>query len=161
MSEIMSAIRRMIAMRVSAKTMRLIRPFVTVQFVIFLALGFLNTLTAVICATALDLIKPYIFTDATALGFVNSIRLTFIIGYAVSIVQSFFLNCRLTFYTKPTLKKFIRFPVSYIPNFLFQYVFMYVFTAAGLNHTAAYLLAAIIGTPITFIVMRLVIQKNS
>ncbi|WP_270566981.1 GtrA family protein, partial [Clostridium beijerinckii] len=56
---------------------------------------------------------------------------------------------------KLQLNKFIKFAISYIPNFIIQnIVVIIVFNLMGLNKLIAYLLAAIIGVPITFILMK-------
>lgn len=150
MAEFMSALRQALSRHMPPELFKLIRPFLTVQFVVFLIIGILNTFSATVTATILDFASSRLISGALY-SFITGCRVTFILGYIESIIQSFFLNCRFTFYTKPTLKRFIKFPLSYIPNFAYQYICVFVLTAVGLNHTAAYLIAAISGTPITFL----------
>lgn len=161
MSKLLSDFRQWLSIRLPSRVMRVIRPFLTVQFVIFLFMGFVNTVISISVATLLDLWhenclspqNPYrIFSHAT--------NLNFIIGYATSIVTSFFLNSYFTFKQKPTWERFIRFPISYIPNFLCQYIFVLLFTLLGLDKLYAYICAAVVGTPMTFVAMKLIVFRT-
>src|SRR5690242_6371106 len=40
------------------------------------------------------------------------------VGYILSMVGSFYLNCWFTYKVKPTWKKFIQFPMTYIVNYV-------------------------------------------
>lgn len=161
MDRFLSDLRVKLGMRLSKNVMRTIRPFLTVQFIIFMFMGMLNTCISVAMATLLDILHTH-FLPAESLIRVTAsqLRLNFIFGYAVSIVTSFFLNLKFTFHQKPTWKKFIRFPISYIPNFIFQYIFVFLFTAMGWNSTIAYICAAIVGTPITFAAIKLFVFRH-
>ena len=121
-----------------------LRPFFTVQFLIFVVIGGVNTLSTAVFAAGLDILHPA--------G--RDSRFNFVLGYLAGLVLSFFLNTRFTFRQKPTLRRFIRFPVSYIPNFIIQYLCVWLFTALSLNQTLAYLLAAAAGIPVTFLTMK-------
>ncbi len=156
--KLISRFRVWLSSRISVKTMRILRPFLTLQFFIFMGLGIVNTAAVIVVATALDIIKSVTLDASNAIRvFIETSRVNFIIGYISSIVLSFFLNSKYTFHQKPTLKNFIKFPISYIPNFLFQYVMVFLLTSLHWNHSAAYLTAAILGTPITFISMKLMV----
>ncbi len=157
----LSNLRVKLAMHLSPRTMRAIRPFMTIQFVIFMIMGIVNTLVLVCSATFLDIIHQMFLSPDNALRiFAESSRLNFIIGYIISIITSFFLNSKYTFQQKPSLKTFIRFPISYIPNFIFQYMMVFLFTAFKLDSTLAYIFAAILGTPITFAAMKLMVFRK-
>ena len=51
-----------------------------------------------------------------------SYRISFVLGYVVSIIGSYFLNTYFTYKQKPSVKKFLIFPLTYIPNFIIQYL---------------------------------------
>lgn len=143
------------------KLMRLIRAFLSVQFLTFMIIGAVNTLSTSIIATFLDWVESFIIEPASGLDlFLAQFRVTFILGYIASIILSFFLNSHFTFHEKPSWKKFITFPLSYIPNFIIQYICVWIFTALSWNSTLAYLLAAVIGTPITFLTMKLMVFRK-
>ena len=154
----LSELRQRLAAHLPAGVMRAVRPFLTVQFITFMLMGIVNTAVLVCTATLLDVFNEYVLPAQSLLrAFAMHSRLNFIIGYAVSIVTSFFMNCKITFKQKPTWRKFVRFPISYIPNFIFQYVMVFIFTSLHLNQTAAYICAALIGTPLTFAAMKLIV----
>ncbi|KAI3349475.1 GtrA family protein, partial [Clostridium botulinum] len=59
------------------------------------------------------------------------------------------------------LNKFIKFSISYIPNFIIQnIVVLIVFNVMGLHKLIAYVLAAIIGVPVTFVLMKFFAFKH-
>ena len=130
-----------------------IRKFITVQFVLFIIIGVINTFNTAVIATVFDILKKNFFDN---IEFISKYNITFVVGYVLSMVISFFLNTYITFKEKPTLKKFITFPVSYIPNFLIQYITVAVFKLLGFNATVAYLIAAVVGIPVTFITMKII-----
>ena len=116
--------------RVSPNMMRVIRPFMTVQFVIFMLLGIVNTAVSVGTATLLDILhNAFLAPDNPLRLIAEHSRSNFIFGYIVSIITSFFLNCHFTFHQRPTLKKFLKFPISYIPNGIHFYGFKLKFDA--------------------------------
>lgn len=159
MARILSSLRVWLSYRLSPKTMNALRPFLTVQFVIFMVMGIANTAVSVCVATALDMLLA-LSPDRAFASFWAHTRLSFIIGYCVSLITSFFLNSRFTFHQKPTLRNFIKFPISYLPNFAFQYLMVFIFTMLHQRTTIAYICAAVLGTPMTFIAMRLVVFKR-
>lgn len=137
--------------------MKYIRQFLTVQFVLFVTVGVINTFNTAVIATVLDMLKNSFFSGAE---YIERYNITFAAGYVLSMIISFFLNTCITFREKPTLKKFIKFPLSYIPNFLIQYICVALFTSLELNNTAAYMIAAVIGIPVTFLTMKILVYKG-
>ncbi|AJG99564.1 polysaccharide synthesis protein GtrA [Clostridium beijerinckii] len=115
--------------------------FYTKEFVTFLIIGVINTFNGTVFS--------YIYSS-----FLNE-NIAFIVGYISGLIISYLLNSLITFKEKLQLNKFIKFAISYIPNFIIQnIVVIIVFNLMGLNKLIAYLLAAIIGVPITFILMK-------
>lgn len=165
MDSFFSDLRRRLGRHLPPKIMRAVRPFLTVQFFIFMLMGIVNTVISVGTATLLDIIhQNFLSSDNILRVYASHFRSNFIFGYIISIITSFFLNSKFTFHQKPTWKKFVRFPISYIPNFIFQYLMVFLFTALKWNSTLAYICAAILGTPVTFIAMKLMVfrhKKNS
>ena len=148
MERFLSNLRVRLEERVSPNMMRVIRPFMTVQFVIFMLLGIVNTAVSVGTATLLDILhNAFLAPDNPLRLIAEHSRSNFIFGYIVSIITSFFLNCHFTFHQRPTLKKFLKFPI-------------FIFTALNLNSTLAYICAAILGTPLTFAAMKLMVFRR-
>ena len=56
---------------------------------------------------------------------------------------------------------FIKFVISYIPNFLILFTFVFIFiNKLHFNKYLVYLLAAIIGLPVTYIILKLKTFKD-
>ncbi|GAA3781074.1 GtrA family protein [Streptomyces coacervatus] len=73
----------------------------------------------------------------------------------LSMVGSFFLNARFTYRTRPTLRKFLLFPLTNAANFLITTAGVYVLV--DLMHFSsrfAPLLASLVAIPVTFVVSR-------
>lgn len=162
LDKLLSKLRESLSYRLPPHIMQALRPFLTIQFFIFMGIGIVNTFFAALTATLLDISETLLLTPNHPLViFAKNFRANFITGYIASIVLSFFLNSKYTFCQKPTFKRFIKFPISYIPNFLFQYIMVFIFTSFHWNSTAAYITAAILGTPITFLSMKLMVFRKN
>ncbi len=90
-----------------------------------------------------------------------SYRISFIAGYVISIIFSYFLNTYFTYKVKPSLKKFLLFPLTYIPNFIIQYIGMILLVDyLNMDRRLAPIITAIVSTPINFFIMRYIIKKK-
>ena len=89
-------------------------------------------------------------------------NLAFICGYGSSLGLSYLLNSKFTFRGEAICwSKFVRFAVSYVPNFLIQNVIVIIFmNMLGWNRIMVYGLAAIIGVPLTFICVKFFALKS-
>lgn len=117
------------------------RLFLNKEFIIFIIIGGINTINGVIFS--------YIYSSL-----LNE-NLAFIIGYISGLIISYLLNSYITFKEKLSFTKFIKFGVSYIPNFIIQNIVVVVaFNILDLHKLIAYSLAAIIGIPVTFILLK-------
>ena len=112
------------------------------QFICFLIIGCINSLSGIV----------FSWLYSNILGPI----LAFIPGYITGIVVSYFLNSIFTFKDAFSVDKFIKFSISTIPNFLIQLVTVFIIVNLwGQNKLVAYILAAIIGVPVTFIILKL------
>ncbi len=122
----------------------LLKRFLTGEFIRFVITGIINTAIS--------------WTISTFLFQFINYNLAFIIGYLVSMIVSYFLNCYFTFKTKPSWKNLVKFPLSYIPNFLIQYLFLTIgVQMLQMNKSITLLAAQVIAFPITFLVMKMVV----
>ncbi|MEG1003687.1 GtrA family protein [Clostridium sp.] len=120
---------------------KLLKIFLSREFLVFLIIGIINTFNGVVFSI--------IYSQ-----FFNA-NIAFIIGYISGLFISYILNSWITFKENLELNKFIKFAISYIPNFIIQnIVVLLVFNIIGLNKLIAYVLAAIIGVPVTFVLMK-------
>lgn len=123
---------------------KLINTFFNPKFIRFVFVGFINTFNGVLFSFLYSNIIP-------------NDKLSFVIGYITSLLISYLLNSFITFHDKHlTLEKFIKFCISYIPNFIIQLICVYIFI--DLLHfykLIAYAVAAVIGIPITYLALLL------
>ncbi|WP_040037788.1 GtrA family protein [Bacillus thermotolerans] len=85
-----------------------------------------------------------------------------VIGFLVSFVISFFLNSYFTFRVKPTLAKFLKFPLSQVVNFTVSSLFIFIFTDyVGISSTITPIFAVFVALPATFIVTGKILKKES
>lgn len=121
--------------------------FLTPQFIKFVCIGTINTFIA----TFFSSIYSIIFNHNIAFGF----------GYITGLFTSYTLNSFVTFKEKLKLNKFVKFVIASMPNFVIQYiVVLIVINILGLHQIIAYGLAAIIGVPVTFILMKVFTFKK-
>jgi putative flippase GtrA len=80
--------------------------------------------------------------------------MAFLPGYISGLIISYILNSFITFNETLSFEKFIKFTIFSIPNFTIQYIIVIICNSIGLQKLFAYLLAAIIGVPITFLLMK-------
>ena len=115
--------------------------FLDRKFVLFVLIGIINTFNGVIFS--------FVYSS-----FLNE-NLSFVLGYISGLIIAYILNSFITFTERLSFKKFSKFAVSYIPNFIIQnVVVILIFNVLGLHKLLAYTLAAVIGIPITFILLK-------
>ena len=122
----------------------------------------------------LDLKKTFLskgFLEFCLLGIINCLNDSFfswlaekvfhkniatVIGYAFGLTIAFFLTCKFIFRAKPDFKKYYRFLLSYIPNFIIFYLVTFItINTWGLNQFIGTFIAAAVGGPITFIIIKI------
>lgn len=122
--------------------------FLSWQFIKFIIIGVMNTLSTTIFAS--------LFPKS-----INA-NIAFILGYLMGTIISYVLNSIFTFKEKFAISKYIKFFISTIPNYLVQQVSVIViYNMLGMNRYIAYLLAAIIGVPVTFILLKVFAFKKN
>lgn len=127
---------------------RIKKTFFAPSFIRFLMVGGLSTiLTTIFSALYDNLITP--------------VELAFSLGYLSTTICSFFANCKFTFKKQPSFGRFLKYVVSYIPNFLVQLGCVALFhTVLGMPEILSYLVAAIIGVPVTYLLMKIFTFKK-
>lgn len=118
------------------------RHFFTRAFMLFLVIGCINVFNATLIA----------WLCTQALG----ANLAFIIGYIISNVVAYILNSHFIFHAPLTLIRCLKFALSYVPNFLIQNVIVFIFyNLLGVPAILTYLIAAVLGVPVTFLAVKL------
>ncbi|WP_419865738.1 GtrA family protein [Bacillus dakarensis] len=84
-----------------------------------------------------------------------------ILAFVISMVGSFFLNSYFTYQSKPTLKKFFQFPLTYVVNITVTTTALYILTdLMGLNGKITPLFASVIAIPFTFLLSRKILADK-
>lgn len=128
-------------MRVDWQTVK--HHFFTRAFLLFLVVGTINTF---LCSFLATVIEPL----------VGNANLAFNIGYLLSNGNAYLLNSLFVFPTRMTLVRYVKFFLSYVPNYIIQNAIVFVaYNLLGLPSIASYLLAAILGVPINFLCVKI------
>ena len=122
---------------------RIRKTFLSKGFIEFCALGIINTFN--------DSLFSWFFSLLVGEG-----NTAAIMGYALALTVAYLLSSRFIFYSKPELRKYIRFVISYIPNFI---IFVLVNTITvktwGLPQFWGTAIAAAAGGPITYVIIKI------
>ena len=117
------------------------------EFLLFIVVGIINTFNGVLFATMFS----FYFSSTVA----------FILGYACSLIVSYLLNSKFVFISSLSFLKFIKFCISYIPNFVIQLLVVIVFVnLVSIPDYVIYTIAAIIGVPVTFLLVKFFALKK-
>lgn len=112
------------------------------EFFIFIVVGIINTFNGIL----FSMLYSKIF----------QVNVAFVVGYITSVFISYILNSIFTFKQKLSLDKTIKFYISYIPNFIVQLISVFIiYNLLGYEKIIAYLVAAIIGVPVTFVILKI------
>jgi len=126
----------------------ILKKFLSKDFFAFLTVGCTNTVTSVLFSTLFSL-------------FFAQENISFTLGYIVSLIIGFLLNCALVFHQKANFKKFIKYVVSYIPNYLVQSVCVALLgNLFNMPHFLIYVISATIGVPVTFLLLKIFAFKK-
>ncbi|WP_445487689.1 GtrA family protein [Niallia sp. 03133] len=124
-------------------------PYINHEFTRFAVVGGINTFTYY----------------AIYLGCLHLLHLNYflshIIGFLVSMVGSFFLNAYFTYKIKPTLVKFLQFPLTQLANTLLTAMLLFLFVGIfHLNSSFAPIAVVFFTVPITFMMTRRVMKPS-
>lgn len=124
------------------------RTFFTKKFLEFTILGGINTLnTAIFSHIANKIVQENIAT---------------VIGYIISLTIAYFINCMVIFKDKLSINGYLKFWISYIPNFIIFFLVTFItINTLGLPQFWATVLAAMVAGPVTFIIMKIFAFKKN
>lgn len=123
------------------KVKKLKNIFFTKEFFTFLIVGGINTINGIV----------FSYVYSLFLG----VNVSFVLGYVTAMTISYLLNSTLVFKEDMGIVKYIKFCISYIPNFIIQNTFVLLFyNMLQWNKLIVFALAAIVGVPVTFIIMK-------
>ena len=111
------------------------------EFFGFVVIGVINTFNGTLLSTLYSLMMQA--------------NIAFVAGYLTSLAVSYLLNSVFAFHEKFGWKKFIKFCISYIPNFVIQNIIVLIFlNGLGWDKVICYVIAAVIGVPVTFLCIK-------
>lgn len=114
------------------------------EVVRFALVGVANTITYYVTYLVLVGVLPYFAAHVVAFG--------------VAMVGSFLLNCRFTYRTRPTWRKFLLYPLTVVANFVITTVGVGVLVElVEMDERIAPLVAAVAAIPLTFLATRYVL----
>lgn len=120
------------------------------EFTRFVVIGVINTLTYY----SLYLVLHNLFS----LPYMAA----HLIGFFISLNISFFLNCYVTYKIKPTLKKYLYFPLTQVVNISVSTFLVFVFVEwLQLNSNIAPFAAVIFTVPITFVISSKILKGTA
>lgn len=115
--------------------------WLTGDFILFVFCGAIGTLTNFICSLAVS----------TKLN----TSVSYVFGYGISLFVAYSLNAKLIFHRNFSVIDFIKFVISYIPNFLILFTFVLVFlNLLRWNKVIVYAMAGLLGLPLTFLLVK-------
>lgn len=121
--------------------------FLNEDIIRFTGVGVLNTLLYFELFTLLNIISKYLVAH--------------IIAFLIGALISYFLTTMYTFENKISLKTFISFPLTFLPNFILSTVGTFILVSLNLIcEEYASLLTMLLAVPITFIVSRKLLKTD-
>ena len=117
--------------------------FLTKEFLLFLIIGCINTFNGTFIAWLCSYLIPY-----------NN--LNFNIGYIIGNIIAYWMNSWIIFHETLSLHRYVKFFISYIPNYIIQNVIVIIFyNMLYFPPVFSYLLAAVLGIPVTFLMVKI------
>ncbi|MFD9722065.1 glycosyltransferase [Streptomyces sp. NPDC059076] len=118
------------------------------QFLLFIAIGFVNTAVYLAVYVSLNRWIPYLAAH--------------VLGYAVSVVGSFLLNTYITCRTTPTWRAFVRYPLSSVAGLVAAGGLLYLAVGhLGMDKNIAAVASGILVTPLSFLLARWAITSGA
>jgi putative flippase GtrA len=116
--------------------------YFTKDFILFVFCGGMGTLT------------NFVFSLIISMALNPSV--SYVLGYGISLLVAYGLNAKLIFHHKISYTGFIKFIVSYLPNFLILFTFVLIFlNLMEWNKVIVYALAGLFGLPVTFLLVKI------
>jgi putative flippase GtrA len=121
--------------------------FFTRDFMLFVFCGgmgtFINFVVSLVISMVLDPSVSYVF------------------GYGIGLVVTYMLNAKLVICQKISCTKFVKFIIAYIPNFMILFAFVLIsINFLHWNKIIVYALAASLGLPLTFMLIKLIFSTK-
>lgn len=121
---------------------------INLEFIRFLIVGIINTG------------NYYVIYLVLHVFLASNYMIAHIIGFIISMVLSFFLSSYFTFKVKPTVVKFLQFPLTQLFNISVSSIMIYLFVEyLFIDSRIAPIVSLFITVPLTFIITRKILKK--
>lgn len=121
--------------------MKIKRTFLSKKFIEFCVLGVINTFDHGLFSK--------IFSH------VMQPNIAYVVGFFCSNIIAFFLSSYIIFKKHPSLQRYIRFIISYVPNLIIGFLVTFItINTMRLPQFWGTIIAAAVGGPITFVIMK-------
>lgn len=131
-------------MRIEEAAGRLRKQFWTKEFFLFVVVGVVNTLD---CS---------LFAAGLMAGGISDANIAFNIGYLISNILAYLLNCWLIFSTRPQFGQYLRFAISYAGNMAIENAAVLIFyNWLGFPPVISFVVAALVSVPVTFLLVKM------
>ena len=124
------------------------KTFLNQKFITFGLIGAFNTVLAQV------LYMLFVQYANTAVGTAS------LLGDLIPMVFSYFLNMRLTYHERPSIKSAVTFPLSYLPGITINYLVTVIVNTLGVPKIFAKLVSLPIAVPINFLCMSFIVDKT-
>lgn len=121
---------------------------INMKFIRFIIIGIINTLNYYLLYTLLIYLEfNYMYSH--------------IIAFIISLIISYFLNCYFVYHTKPTMIKFLKFPLTQLFNMSCQTLLLYLLVdKMHISELYAPIAALIITVPVTYIITSYILEDD-
>ena len=121
---------------------RILSTYYSREFALFIFCGGMGTITNFACSLAISTkVNP---------------TLSYVIGYSISLFVTYALNASLIYKQRYKFDRFIKFVISYIPNFMILFVFVFIFlNMLHWNKVIVFALAGLLGLPVTYVLVKI------
>lgn len=117
--------------------------FLTREFLLFLLVGVINTFNG----TFLSWLYAFLIPNH---------NIAFNCGYLTSNLIAYYLNSAFIFPEPLSLHRCLKFALSYVPNYIIQNLIVLLFyNLLGYPPILSYLVAAVLGIPVTFLCVKI------
>ena len=125
----------------------------------FLIAGGINTLLGLVCTIILRNIYLHFAEPAKWKILFTEIDIPYLIIFIALLPVAYTIQVFIAFRTKWKWKRMAIYPLSSVPNFLLQQLFIWLFeTVIGLNYNISYFLAPICALPLMFFIIKFLVQ---
>ena len=125
---------------ISGLFLKIKETYLNKKFILFCCFGGFNTFTLSVFST----IFSFYFQE----------NLSYAMGDYLSLTIAFFIDSYIIFKRPPSIRRYIRFFISYIPSCTISFLASFItINAMGLPQFWGSALAAVVGGPITFVIM--------